>query len=79
MTRSSVKPALKKQKTIGSVKCGGVDHDILDPSDLSRNEQEVELNRLLVIILAKPIPFVRNKADLKDEAQEQIQEVAFLL
>ena len=41
--------------------------------------QEVELNRLLEIILAKPIPFVRNKADLKDEAQEQIQEVAFLL
>ena len=41
--------------------------------------QEVELNRLLVIILAKLIPFVRNKADLKDEAQEQIQEVAFLL
>ena len=41
--------------------------------------QEVELNRLLVIILAKLIPFVHNKADLKVKAQEQIQEVAFLL
>ena len=41
--------------------------------------QEVELNRLLVIILAKPISFVRKKAAPKDEAQEQIQEVAFLL
>jgi len=80
-TRSANSTKMKRQRTVGQIRdhSGGKTLDVPNPEDLTREEQETQLNMLLHAILSKPIAFQRNQATLEDEAKHQIEELVFVL